>query len=83
MLIIKTHDEREARSEKNLCAHKSDITMSLTLLATDKTESHQNWEKSLHLASEKLFSRARHVFLWKIASRFSLALCVCSIKDSK
>ena len=32
-----THDEREARSEKNFCAHKSDITMSLTLLATDKT----------------------------------------------
>ena len=38
--------------------------------------SHQNWEISLHLASEKLFSLARHVFLWKIASRFSLAVCL-------
>ena len=32
-----THDEREARSEKNFSAHKSDITKSLALLATDKT----------------------------------------------
>ena len=44
--------------------------------------SHQNWEKSLHLASSRARYRARHVFLWKIASRFSLAVCL-QHKDAK
>ena len=37
--------------------------------------SHQNWGKSLHLAPSRARYRARHVFLWKIASCFSLLAC--------
>ena len=67
------HDEREAMK---ISVHiKSDITISWLYKLLTKLASHQNWEKSLHLASSRARYRARHVFLWKIASRFSLLAC--------
>ena len=71
-----THGEREARSYNNFCAQQSDITISLAYELLINVASHQNWEKSLHLAWSRARYRARHVFLWKIASRFSLAVCL-------
>ena len=70
-----THGEREARSYKNVCAHKSDITIRVALLTTAKTYKSSKLGKSLHLAPSRARHRARHVFLWKIASRFSLLAC--------
>ena len=77
-----THGEREARSQKNVCAQQSDITISLTLLTTYKTCKSSKLGK---IAS----SRQREAFLASetcihMENRFTLhasrLTCVCSKK---
>ena len=70
-----THGEREARSYKNLCAQESDITISLALWTADKCCKSSKLGKIASSRLSRARYRARHVFLWKIASRFSLLAC--------
>ena len=75
MMCVKpqTHGEREARK---ISVHKK-VTSQLVWLyeLLINVASHQNWGKSLHLASSRARPRARHVYSYVMENCFTLLAC--------